>query len=109
MTPQERYDFVVNHAFGGWHHVQNAKPNGAGTVFNYSGDVSTSDWTVLTRLVLACHAMRVRAEIKQAGPRALKFFLNARRDDPKNWSEHHPSLDDLIMEATKLKVLYLNT
>jgi hypothetical protein len=105
MTDEERFNVVVNHAFGGWHHVGNRKQAGRRTVsFTCYGDLSTYDFNVLTKLVLAAHAVRCRVELAQSQPRRLKVFVTCRENKPDSWSEHHPSLDDLITEATKLKL-----
>lgn len=105
MTNDERFNVVVNHAFGGWHHVEKREPCGnSGVKFYVYGTLSTFDFTLLTKLVLAAHAVRVRAEVGQAGPKRLKIWLHVRQNKPDSWSEHHPSLDDLISDATKLKL-----
>lgn len=107
MTKEERFNVVVNYAFGGWHHVEKREACGNGGVkFYVWGTLSTFDFTVLTKLVLAAHAMRVRAEVGQAGPKKLKIWLHLRENKPDSWSEHHPSLDDLIADAQVLKVKF---
>jgi hypothetical protein len=94
----------VNHAFGGWHHVSGRKPVGRTSVsFTVGGDFSTYDCNNATKLILACHAVRVRAEISGGGPRRLKVTLSPRMDRLDDWSEHHPSLDDLIQQARDLQ------
>ncbi len=104
MTPDQRFNVIVNHAFGGWHHVGPRKDLHRSTVsFTVGGDISTYDWTVLTRLVLAAHAVRVRVELTNGGPRRLKVFLSLRENTPKDWATHHPDLDDLIALARTLK------
>lgn len=103
LTIEERFNVVVNHAFGGWHHVGERKPCGSGVKFCHYGDTSTFDWNVLTRLVLAAHAVRVRVELGNGGPRQLRVLLHPRENSPESWSQHHPSLDDLIAAAEKLK------
>ena len=104
MTTDERLNVIVNHAFGGWHHVSGRKPIGRDSVtFTAGGDFSTFDWTNMTRLVLACHAVRVRAEVTNGGPHRLKITLSPRVNKPDSWSEHHPDLDDLIAQARDLK------
>lgn len=104
MTPEERFNVVVNHAFGGWHHVQNRMPFGAGVTFSYLGDMSTIDGDAITRIALAAHAVRVRVELRPGGHRAFKVIMFCREDKPDSWWKHHPSIDDLIAAATKLKV-----
>ncbi len=104
MTLDERFNVIVNHAFNGWHHVTARKPHGRFSVsFVFAGDFSTYDANVMTKLVLAAHAVRVRVEIHPGGPRRLKIFLSPRDNKPDDWSEHHPSLDDLIQQAATLK------
>lgn len=103
MTPEERLNVVVNHVFGGWHHVRSRKACGTGVQFAFYGDFSTFDYTIMTKLVLACHAVRVRAEVKPNGPRMLKVYLHCRENKPDSWSEHHPDLDDLVKQAMEFK------
>lgn len=104
MTDEERFNVVVNYAFDGWHHVEGRKQAGTRTVsFTCYGDLSTYDFNVLTKLVLAAHAVRCLVELSQSQPRRIKVYLSARENKPKSWSEHHPSLDDLIADAQKLK------
>lgn len=103
LTVEERLNVIVNHAFGGWHHVGNRKDTGNGGVqFNTFGGISTFDFDQLTKLVVACHVVRVRAEIAQSGPRMLKIYLNPRENKPDSWSQHHPDGADLIAMAQKL-------
>lgn len=105
MTNEERYNVVVNHAFGGWHHVGNKKTVQGAVVFSVWGQLSTYDFNQLTRLVLVCHAVFVRAEVTQSGPGMLKIWLSAREPSFPgcSFADYHPSLDDLISDAQKLK------
>lgn len=103
LTVEERFNVVVNQAFDGWHHVGNRKPTGrGGWEFNTFGSIATFDFNQLTKLVVACHVVRVRAEIGRSGPRMLKIYLNAREHKPDAWSMHHPDGADLITMVQKL-------
>lgn len=103
MNPEERYNLVVNHAFGGWHHVYGRKAFGGGWIFNVYGTVSTFDFNQLTKFVIACHVARVRGEIAQSGPGMLKILLHCRACKPDEWTAHHPSADDLVEMIRKLQ------
>jgi hypothetical protein len=103
MTTEDKFNVVVNHAFGGWHHVEKRQPSGTGVRFNVFGTFATFDYAQLTRLVLAAHAVRVRVEVGQSGPRMLRVSLHVREHKPTCFAAHHPSLDDLIADAEKLK------
>lgn len=103
MSTEERFNVVVSHAFGGWHRVHNRKPNGTGVVFNVFSGLSTFDFNELTRLVVAAHVVRVRAEVAQSGPRMLRVYLHPREDKPADWCAHHPSADDLVQMIQKLR------
>ena len=103
LTIEERFNVVVNHAFDGWHHVGDRKPTGRGGVqFTTFGGIATFDFNQLTKLVVACHVVRVRAEIAQSGPRMLKIYLNPRENKPESWSQHHPDGADLIAMVEKM-------
>lgn len=102
LTVEQRLNVVVNHAFDGWHHVYNRKPSGDGVLFYVYAALGTWDFNQLTRLVVACHVVRVRAEIAQGGPGMVKIYLNPREDMPSSWPKHHPDGDDLIAMTSKL-------
>lgn len=108
----EQISSVVWHAFGGWHHVSYQKHgefDGRKWVkFSvHSGSLSTYDYDVLTKLVLACHKWSVRAEIVQSGPRMLGVYLHCRTPDDgtkeQSWSEKHPTIRQLILRAEELE------
>lgn len=99
---KDRFGQVVGYAFGGWHHVGDPKRCGTGVKFSTYGGLATFDFNQLTKLVLISHAVRVRAEIGQGGPRQLNVYLHPRIDKPDSWSDHHPSLADLVASAQKL-------
>lgn len=103
LTVEERLNVVVNQAFDGWHHVSGRKSTGNGGVeFNVYASISTYDFSQLTKLVVACHVVRVRAEIAQSGPRMVKIYLNPRENKPDSWSQHHPDGKDLIAWVNRL-------
>lgn len=100
MTKEEKFNVVVNHAFGGWHHVQGKNTlQGAVKFHVYCGAIATVDFDQLTKFVVACHAVRVRGEIVQSGPRCVGFILSEREDKKADFWRHHPSGYDLAMMA----------
>jgi len=103
LTNEQRLNVVVNHAFDGWHHVYGKKQNGTGVSFNVYGDLATFDFNGLTKLVIACHVVQVRAEVAQSGPRMLKIYLHCRTDSPEETDRHHPDANDLVKMVEKLR------
>jgi len=107
LTIEERFNVVVNHAFCGWNHVskQEKRFNDAAYFTVYQGGFSTYDFDQLTKLVLAAHAMFLRAEIVQSGPQRIGVWLSKRAPaiDGDSFADRHPSLDDLIKQASELK------
>jgi len=105
LTKEERFNFIVNYAFGGWHHVERKKSLQCAVKFSvYCGSLSTYDADCLTKLVLSCHAVFVRAEIQQSGPRMVAVTLSTRtphKDGDSFW-QRHPSGHDIAKEAIKL-------
>lgn len=104
MTPEERFNVVVNHAFGGWHHVFGEKRQCEGKQVSFwiHGGISTWDFNLLTKLVVAAHVVRIRAEVESHGFGRLKIWLNIREDNPNAWTQHHPSGEGLKGEVDKL-------
>lgn len=88
----------------GEHHLPEVRVFGSGIHINHYGDLSTFDFDRLTRLVLLAHRDAVRIEIKNSGPRMVRIIAHRRKhDDAACMSQRHPSLDDLIQQAEKLK------
>jgi hypothetical protein len=103
MTKEEKFNVIVNHAFGGWHHVQKRTDIQGGVRFWKNGSVSTFDFDELTRLVVAAHAVRCRVEIESHGPRMLRFWLSEREDSAdKHFYRHHPGVEDLEQMGREL-------
>lgn len=90
----------------GDHHLPDVKAFGSGIAINFYGDLSTYDFNRLTRLVLLAHRDFIRIEIASSGPRMVKIIAHRRRprEDGDRQYQRHPSLDDLIEEARKLKL-----
>ncbi len=93
-----RIEQVLADAYRGIHHV---KP---GEIKKFADDhwevsvyedISTYDYDVLTRLVLAAHKYAVRVSIKSSGPRLLKLTLFARKRDA-GMTERHPTIQQAI-------------
>ena len=101
MNIQERYDFVVRHAFGGWHHVGEPKAHGDGIKFLITHEVSTFDFDVMTRLVVAAHAVLVRVTVQCGAPRALAVLMYPRVScgEGVQMSKRHPSSSMLAKMA----------
>lgn len=88
----------------GEHHLPDIYPCGSGIHINHYGDLSTFDFDKLTRLVLLAHRDAVRIEITNSGPRMVRIIAHRRKHDAAAcMSQRHPSLDDLIQQAEKLK------
>jgi hypothetical protein len=67
--------------------------------------VSTYDFANLTALVLLAHKFFVRVEIEPVSFKYLRVICHQRQPkvEGDKSSERHPSLDDLIQWATKMK------
>ena len=94
---------VIELAFGGPHHVESLKwlhmgePLWQHCTFLVYGDLSTFDFSGLTRLVVGAHDYCVRASVMNGGPRRLKVQLtdrHRREGDPS--TEQHPELDEHV-------------
>ncbi len=74
----ERAVRVVNAAFGGMHHVSNARWERGHLWCSVYGGLSTWDYNGLTRLVLAAHDHCVRAEVQPSSHRCLGILISRR-------------------------------
>lgn len=84
---------------GGKHHLPDVKPFGDGVCINWYGAIHTFDFDQLTRLVLIAHRDKVRMGVTNSGPGMIKITAFCRTGP-----DHlHPSLQDLIAEASELQ------
>lgn len=102
LPATERYTRVINHAFGGRHHVRIKEENDLRIRIVYSSyDLSTHDFDRLTALVVAAHTYGVRAEIRPCNMQHIEIYLHARATrDGSQW-QRHPTSQDLADRATK--------
>ena len=79
---------------------------GRGIETTMSGEAATWDGSLLTQMVLIAHCDAVRVSVDgSGGPNRYKLMIHPREHGREEWSRLHPTLDDLIEAATKLKAL----
>lgn len=98
MPNEDRFERVINYAFGGKHHVHKYKENSRFAEFNLTTGcgLSTTDFDQLTRLVVASHLYGVRAEIVACNMHFVKVYLHARHKRDGSLYERHPDAIELI-------------
>jgi len=106
---------IINGAFGGTHHVGKlhwsryaAKSGGVCEFVPDCGSLSTWDADHLTRLVILCHDLSVRASLSPGGPRRIKITLSERESHGGEGgfgdypiSRGHPTILRAILAARK--------
>ena len=68
---------------------------------NYSGDLSTYDYDLLTRLVVAAHDNCIRVSICSSGPRLVKIRLDNRTKRVGMFHEQHPTIEQAVDAVRK--------
>lgn len=102
LSTEERMSRVINHAFGGRHHVKIKEETSRFIRLVTCRDMATYDTDCLTALVVAAHTYGVRVEIAACNMQYVSVYLHARdsRDGDDQWSRH-PTALDLADRATK--------
>lgn len=103
LPPAERVESIINHAFGGLHHVrkftEHKEARYSWWTCNVSADIiCTVDLDGLTRLVVSAVEYGVRVEIEPAGPRHLKLLLFPRYQRGGEYHERCPRLSHWTSE-----------
>lgn len=106
-TPEHRMLYVLDCAFRGIYH--NEKPlhkENIGSEYewwwiSYYGDLSTFDFDILTRLVVAAHEACVRVSIQNSGPGMVKIMLHPRNGREGNFAERHPTIENAVEHVRK--------
>jgi hypothetical protein len=101
MNNAERLEMVLSRTFRGIHHCGKIKKHCEGSEHemwetNTYGDLSTFDFDVLTRLVIAAHDECVRASVCASGPNMVKIRVWPRFGREGNISERHPTIEKAI-------------
>jgi hypothetical protein len=95
LPAAERIESVINHAFGGLHHVRKFTEHKE-TKYSWWScnvhDLCTVDSDNLTRLVVAAVEYGIRVEIGTAGPRYLKLRMFPRYAREGAFHERAPRL-----------------
>lgn len=87
---------VLAELFGGDHHLNVVKPHGYGIIMRtFGGDISTYDFDMMTRMVIAAHKNCVRIGISPASPRDLAITVHRRNPSAVQMNQRHPTLLDL--------------
>lgn len=92
---------VLARAYAGIHHVEGwsrRRPWGDGLVVTVPGGLSTYDFDVLTRLVVAAHDECVRVQIEPGGPRQLRLAFHVRQREGSMF-ERHPTIEEAVVRA----------
>jgi hypothetical protein len=98
MSEEQRLEAVLARAYRGLHHVPNEiKKHPRYWETNVYDSISTFDFDVLTRLVLAAHRYAVRLEIDSSGPSLLKLRLFARVRHGNRY-DRHPTIEEAIAD-----------
>lgn len=99
MTPDqvECYELLCD-LVGGDHHIT-GKVYGFGRGIRasvFSGQLSTFDFDMLTRLVLHAHDRCIRAELIASGPGRVGIALHKRHTREGTMSTRHPTIEQAI-------------
>ena len=83
----------------GFHHIY-AEPRefGNGIKVNVHYSLSTYDFDVLTRLVVAAHQWCVRVEITHSGPRMVGIVMHRRKTREGSMMDRHPAIYEAVDE-----------
>lgn len=100
LPAEERIERVINHAFGGWHHVKVKERTPKYARVNVCQDLSTHDWDLLTRLVVAAHTYGVRVEIAPCNMHFVSVWLHPRFTREGSLTDQHPDAHSLAERAT---------
>lgn len=99
---ERRAACVLERAYRGLHRVRywdRRTVSERSVTVSVPGEISTYDWDVLTRLVIAAHDGAVRVDISPGGPGLLRLVLSPReRTGGITWS--HPTMEQAI-ETTR--------
>lgn len=83
----------------GFHHIYGTpKPHGNGIEISLPHGWATFDFDRLTRLVFAAHDQCVRVEIRQSGPRMLRFILHKRHARDGRMHRRHPTIEHALSQ-----------
>lgn len=90
----------------GKHHLPVVREWGDGVCVNWHGNLATTDFDGLTRLVLLAHKYAVRIEIGWSGPGMVRIIAHKRMHGERKtlgFSRWHPDLDYLRTSITMLE------
>jgi hypothetical protein len=103
---KERADAVIRFVWGGEHHVDTIKwtitrdggLSSSRCEFKIFGELSTFDFSEMTRLVVAAHDHCVRAAVWACGRQKLRVLLSDRRRTAPDHQDlfTHPTLEDHV-------------
>jgi hypothetical protein len=91
----QKIERFVSDVFGGQHHLQKLTDKGSHVVCVPYGTLATYDDDKLTRIVVECHRLGLRAEIDNHGMRGVKILLHNRKCRTGRLWERHPELKDV--------------
>jgi hypothetical protein len=91
----QKIERFVSDVFGGQHHLQKLTDLGSHVVCVPYGSLATYDDDKLTRIVIECHRLGLRAEVDNYGMRGVKILLHNRKCRTGRLWERHPELKDV--------------
>lgn len=99
LPAKERIDRLINHVWGGRHHVTVKEETPRYVRLLIYGGLSTHDRDQLTRLVVAAHTYGVRAEVTSCNMQYLSVWLHPRSVREGGMWDGHPDTSDLAKRA----------
>lgn len=101
MTKEQAIDFF-SELYGGEHHIpgKGVKEWGSGWRVHHYGDLSTYDYSLLTKFVLMCHDRCVRGSIIPNAFKDIKLCIWQRTREG-GLSQSHPTIEQAIEKFRK--------
>lgn len=101
-TTKEEAIELFSWFYGGEHHfTSELKPWGDGWVMSHLGELSTFDFSHLTRLVLYAHKFCFRISVKSGGPNRIQIIVHKRMPDGKSMYARHPTIEEALESFNK--------
>jgi len=102
LTKEEATKFFSEFYYGEHHFPGKIKTYGQGWAINHYGQLSSYDFSGLTRLCLMAHRDAIRVEISSSNPNHLKIALHKRNRGKGNMWEKHPTIEEAIETFSKV-------
>lgn len=96
FTKEEATKFFSEFYYGEHHFPGKVKPWGEGWTINHYGELSSYDFSGLTRLVLMAHRDAIRVEVSSSNPNHLRISLHKRERGGDHMWERHPTIEEAL-------------